>query len=159
MIPPEPGGDPLELVAVLLARGRSVAVRARGGSMRPALRDGDVITLGPLDRAPRRGEVVAARRGSLLIIHRVVRVIRVIAQGPGGVALRGDACAAGDGVFSLGELLGRAISVRRGGERLSRARLGGRGGRALGLLRPLTRAALRVAGLGRRLSDPSSRSR
>ena len=146
MIPPEPGGDPLELVAELLARGRSVAVRARGGSMRPALCDGDVITLGPLARAPRRGEVVAARRGSLLVIHRVMALV------PGGVLLRGDACAAGDGVFTNGELIGRAISARRGDERLSPVRLGGRGGRALELLRPLTRAALRAAALGRRVS-------
>ena len=146
----ERAGDPLDLLAELLGRGKSLAFCARGGSMRPALRDGDVITLAPLARPPRRGEVVAARRGGLLAVHRVVALV------PGGAVLRGDACAAEDGVFTHDELIGRAVSVRRGQVRLSAGRLGGAGGRALGLLRPLTSAVLRAVGVGRRISDKGS---
>ena len=135
-------GDPLELFAELLGRGLSVSIRARGGSMRPALEDGDVLTIAPLSpKGPVRvGEVVAARRGSLLALHRVREV-----QG-GSVRLCGDACASDDGLFDRAELLGRAVAVRRGGRALGPARLGGLQGRLLGFLRPLTRVALRVAG-------------
>ncbi len=136
-----PQGDPLDLFAELLGRGLPVTIRARGGSMRPALRDGDVLTVAPLSAPARVGEVVAARRGSLLALHRVHEV-----QG-GRVRLCGDACAQDDGFFTPGELLGRAVAVRRAGRPLAPSRLGGALGRLLGLLRPLTRAGLRVGRL------------
>jgi Peptidase S24-like len=137
-------GDRLELVAELLGRGREVKLRARGGSMRPALDDGDVLTLGPLSRAPRPGEIVAVLRGGFFAIH------RVDAANPSEARLRGDACAEADGWFAAAEVLGKVIAVQRGSRRLSAARLGGVGGFALLLLRPLTRAWLRWLGaLGR----------
>ena len=133
-----PQGDALDLLAELLGRGLPVTVKARGGSMRPALHDGDVLTVAPLAAPPRVGEVVAARRGSLLALHRVAAV-----QG-GSVRLCGDACAHDDGLFSPAELLGRAVAVRRAGRLLGPGRLGGPLGRLLGLLRPLTRTGLRA---------------
>jgi hypothetical protein len=131
-------GDSLDLFAELLGRGLPVTLKARGGSMRPALQDGDVLTVAPLAGPARVGEVVAARRGGLLALHRVSEV-RADA-----VRLCGDACARDDGLFTPDELLGRAVAVRRAGRPLATARLGGPLGRLLGMLRPLTRAGLRV---------------
>ena len=136
-------GDPLDLFAELLGRGLPVTILARGGSMRPALRDGDVLTVAPLSGPARVGEVVAARRGRLLALHRVHEV-----QG-GRVRLCGDACAQDDGFFTPGELLGRAVAVRRAGRTLTPLRLGGAWGRLLGFLRPLTRAGIRAERLMR----------
>jgi hypothetical protein len=136
--PTEPRGDPLDLFAELLGRGLPVTIRARGGSMRPALRDGDVLTVAPLRGPLLVGEVVAARRGGLLALHRVREV-----QG-GRVRLCGDACAQDDGFFEPAEVLGRAVAARRGDRALAAARLGGAAGWMLGLLRPLTRVALRA---------------
>ena len=138
-----PRGDPLDLLAELLGRGLPVTIKARGGSMRPALRDGDVLTVAPLPGPVRVGEVVAARRGSQLSLHRVREVQA------GRVRLCGDACAHDDGFFEPSELLGRAVAVRREGRPLAPARLGGAVGRLLGLLRPLTRAGLRAERLMR----------
>ena len=84
--------------------------RVRGGSMRPALRDGDLVLLS-LARAPaRRGEVVVTRgpHGNL-IIHRVVE------SGPDAVITRGDACPANDLPVPPGRVLLHALAVRRRG--------------------------------------------
>jgi hypothetical protein len=82
-----------ELAAELLERGREVKLRARGNSMFPLIRDGDLLTLSSLARAPQRGEVIAAIRGSQLLIHRVLRADEQ------GVVLQGDALLIADGWF------------------------------------------------------------
>jgi hypothetical protein len=134
-------GDRTDLLAELLGRGLRARLRARGGSMRPALHDRDVVTLAPLQGVPRPGTVVAARRAGQLYLHRVVSASAEAAW------LRGDACSRGDGPFAPAELLGAAVAVERGGRLLGAARLGGPVGRALGLLVPLTRLWLRATGL------------
>jgi hypothetical protein len=85
-----------ELAAELLERGREVKLRARGNSMFPLIRDGDLLTLRSLDRAPQPGEVVVAIRGCQLLIHRVLRADEQ------GVVLQGDALLVPDGWFSFG---------------------------------------------------------
>lgn len=149
----------------LLARGAHASLRARGGSMWPALRDGDVLTVAPLTHPPVRGEVVAALRDGALTVHRVHRT------GDGGsdnenetqnpsnsgtagssarasVFLRGDALAREDPPFQPEQLIGRVVRARRAGREIPP--LFWRGPVPL-LLRPLTRAALRLA---RRLRAP-----
>ena len=101
------------------------------------------LSLMPLAKAMGDATEALAERlgpaaGSLLSLHRV-REVR-----GGRVRLCGDACARDDGFYEPSELLGRAVAVRRAGRPLATARLGGPLGRLLGLLRPLTRAGLRV---------------
>ncbi|MBV9849192.1 MAG: S24/S26 family peptidase [Armatimonadetes bacterium] len=66
-----------DLAAELLARGHAVRLRALGGSMRPWMRPGVVVTLVPVaDRAGLRiGEVVLAICDGRPTLHRIVRVM------------------------------------------------------------------------------------
>lgn len=103
----------LEPLLELLARGRSVSLRARGASMRPFVRDGDVVLLSPpgdLTRLP-AGELLLALRGGALRLHRAVRVDRVALR----VELRGDALRESDGWFEARELVAHVRALTRGG--------------------------------------------
>lgn len=100
-----------DFVAAVLERGVPFRFTARGSSMRPFIRSGDVLTLSPLrGRAPRLGEVVAGRTGGdRLVVHRVV------AAGAGTCELRGDNCPGSDGSVPLEAVLGVVTRVERRG--------------------------------------------
>jgi signal peptidase I len=74
----------LAVTAVLFV-GRYVPVRVKGGSMRPALRHGDVVLV-RRDVMPAEGEIALLRSGPAFVLHRV-RVVR----GNGALVTRGDA--------------------------------------------------------------------
>jgi len=57
-----------------------------GGSMRPALRPGDVVVFRRVGRVPAVGDMAVFEHGSTLVVHRVVGVAR-----GGGLHTRGDA--------------------------------------------------------------------
>jgi hypothetical protein len=104
----------LELMRAVLARGLPFRFCARGWSMAPFIRDGDVITVSPLGRGlPRVGEVVAFVRpgGGHLVVHRVV------ARRDSALFIRGDSvpeCA--DGIIPPENLLGQVTRVTRNGQ-------------------------------------------
>lgn len=76
--------------------------------MRPFIVDGSVVELTAPPARLRRGQIVAARRGSALVIHRV--------HSPGPpVVLRGDNNRQEDRPFSSAEVLGVARRVRTPG--------------------------------------------
>ena len=103
----------LELMRAVLDRGAPFRFRARGWSMAPLIRDGDVITVSPLGRAaPGIGDVVAfVQPGSgKVVVHRMVARCR------GGVIVHGDAMPGGvDGIVAASNLLGRVTRVERCG--------------------------------------------
>jgi GNAT superfamily N-acetyltransferase len=86
-------------------------VRVSGGSMRPLLVPGCVLTVLPCDPAVLRvGDVVVARAGDRAIAHRLV------ARRPDGtLVLRGDALPTCDPPVAPGDVLGRAVRLRRSG--------------------------------------------
>lgn len=102
------------LLADVLARGVPFRFEAKGHSMIPFIRDGDVLTIAPLrDRRARFGEVVAfagPTRG--LIVHRVV------ARKPGGYLIRADNSYAPDGVVPASGIYGAVTRVERRGRRV-----------------------------------------
>ena len=112
----------LEVLQAALARGLALRLCAHGVSMAPQIRDGDVLTVVPLEgRHPRLGEVVACvlPANGRLVFHRVVEC------GEAGWLLRGDNCRDSDGAITTGEVLGAVASVERDGREV---RLGsGRG--------------------------------
>ena len=101
------------VTAELLDTGLAVRFRARGTSMRPAIEDGDLMTVAPVDEAAIRiGDVVLFRQGQRPIAH---RVRRIVAGGPGRVALvlRGDANGADDAPIEPAQVLGRVVAIER----------------------------------------------
>ena len=67
--------DLVELLRAVLARGAPFRFRAKGASMGPFIRDGDLVTVLPLSRRPPGlGDVVAFVRPNTggLVLHRVV---------------------------------------------------------------------------------------
>jgi len=105
----------LDLMQSVLARGSSFRFKAKGWSMSPFIRDGDVITVSPLaGKVPRVGEVVAFTRpdNGGLVVH------RIIAKQGSHVLVRGDGVAEfADGLVPLSNLLGRVSRVERDGRR------------------------------------------
>jgi hypothetical protein len=105
-----------ELMRAVLDAGKDFRFRAKGFSMSPFIRDGDVLTVKPLrGAAPRKGDVVAFLHPGTgtVAVHRVVRV------DSGLFYLKGDNAPDGDGGLSPESLLGRVIRVERAGSRLS----------------------------------------
>lgn len=103
----------LELMRAVLARSVPFRFRARGWSMDPFIRDGDVITISPLRGVlPRVGEVVAfAWSGTpSVVVHRVVG-----RRGTGSL-IRGDGVPEyADGIIPPQNVLGRVTRVERNG--------------------------------------------
>lgn len=129
---PEPNSDPrlfvinaeelplsgqavLELMRGVLDRGKPFRFRARGWSMAPFIRDGDVITVSAFTHSqPGTGDVVAfIRPGSgSLVVHRVV------ARGSHSALIQGDnGLEYQDGIIPSENLLGRVTRVERNGHR------------------------------------------
>ncbi len=102
-----------EACAALLSSGQLVRFRATGLSMDPTIRDGDVLTVEPVDLGEvRPGEILLYRAAQGVVAHRLMRCETVEAQLL--YVLRGDASGTCDPPVSVGELLGRVTAVRRG---------------------------------------------
>ena len=103
----------LELMRAVLEKEVPFRFKARGWSMAPFIRDGDVITVARLDHSkPSIGEVVAFVRPEAgnLVVH------RIIARYAAAVLLQGDSFATcADGLVPLENLLGRVAHVERRG--------------------------------------------
>lgn len=113
----------VDVVSDLLRRGHSVRFRANGGSMHPTIREGEAITVAPVQPAEiRRGEVILYRVGRGVIAHRVARV----AHRPDGTLVfvpRGDASQSRDDPVEGTAILGRVVTVERNGRALDPAAL------------------------------------
>ncbi len=135
-----------ELLRAVLAKGRPFRFRARGWSMSPFIKDGDVVTVAPLaGRRPRTGHVVAFLHPGTgnVAIHRVVRMK------DGRFSVRGDNAYDPDGLLTADRILGVVTRIERDG-RLVR----GAGRAASSAVALLSRTGALVRGLtvSRRLS-------
>lgn len=106
-------GFPLAgLMRDVLGRGKPFRFEARGASMYPAVRDGDVVTVAPFaGGAPRTGDVVA-------FVHEAtggVRLHRIVGVEAGRFLVKGDNALASDGALDREALLGLVVGVERGG--------------------------------------------
>jgi len=136
-----------ELVGELLARGERATFRVTGHSMHPTIADGDVITVrGATADELRIGDIVAFRRGEMLVVHRVIEVST--SEGARSeFRTAGDGNLMEDGIQPGDALLGRVTLVKghRGEWNPQRpvARLAGRW-RVILAKHPRTRSALRI---------------
>ena len=99
----------------LLRSGRGVRFRATGTSMHPAIRDGELVTVEPVDAsAVRRGDVVLFRSARGLTAHRVTRVV-ARPDASQYFVLRGDNTGESHEHVATTSVLGCVIGVERGG--------------------------------------------
>jgi hypothetical protein len=101
------------LAAEVLGQGARLAFRARGGSMRPWIREGDLLTAAPLEAGGLRlGEIALYRtEAGALLAH------RVIGQGQGHWLARGDAAWGPVEIVPMEWVLGRVVLRQRRGRR------------------------------------------
>jgi uncharacterized repeat protein (TIGR01451 family) len=104
------------LCEAALEAGARVRFRARGQSMKPNVRDGDVVEIEPAEqRDLRRGDIVLRRRGGQMLLHRAIGTDGAT----GEIITRGDAGLADD--LPADAVLGKVISIERGTRRSSTA--------------------------------------
>jgi signal peptidase I len=113
--------DFLEQARQLLSRSLPVELRMSGSSMRPAIEDGDVVTIEPITDEPiRQGDIVLYHsRFDTAVIHRVVRIDKSAER---SILTRGDSAAQNDLPVSVHRILGRVKLVERAGERIDMIR-------------------------------------
>lgn len=104
-----------ELSSEMLRSGVSVRFRARGASMSPLVRDGDVVLVRPVEPGSIRvGDVVMVSLGpARVLVHRVVERV----TGPDGTrfTVQGDQVVRPDGTIPAAQVYGRVASIERGG--------------------------------------------
>jgi signal peptidase I len=106
----------------LLSRSLPIELRMSGSSMRPAIEDGDIITIEPIAEIPiRQGDIVLYHsRFDTAVIHRIVRVDRSATDR--SIITRGDAASQNDLAVPLHRVLGKVKLVERAGERIDMIR-------------------------------------
>jgi hypothetical protein len=134
----------LDLTAELLSRGTTVRFRPSGRSMYPSIREGELITVEPVQPSdvelgdiilyrvdrdrPTQSSVLSPQSSSGLIAHRVIGTERK--QGastqssvlsPHHFLLRGDASLSCDKPVEARQILGRVASVEREGRAINLA--------------------------------------
>jgi signal peptidase I len=103
----------LDLSERLLEDGYRVRFRANGMSMQPTIRDGDAVTVGPVDPADVTcGEILLYRRRQRAIANRVVDVHRS-GSTIAAFVLRGDAKAACDAPVAPEQVVGTVVAIER----------------------------------------------
>ena len=101
--------DLFQLAHEVLARGQSLRFTARGGSMRPAIRHGDEITVAAV--AP---EAIVA--GDILMVDGAppkIHRAQGINKTRGEVITQGDGCASADQPNPLSSVIGKVVQVDR----------------------------------------------
>jgi len=108
--------DFYELTKDLLARGACLRFQARGGSMYPLIRDGDILEVQPIEVGKVRvGDVIFFRghRGNMLA-HRLVRMTQAENGEPTLIA-KGDTASQFDQPVRPEQLFGKVTSIERRG--------------------------------------------
>jgi len=95
----------------LLEEGKTLKVKADGYSMYPAIKPGSVILIEPLPEniSPSPGEIIAWKRQSGFVVHRLVRIIKD--SDSTAYITRGDSCAGEDNPVTRNQVAGRVIRV------------------------------------------------
>ena len=104
-----------DLAADVIRRFGALRLRVNGFSMLPSIWPGDIACVSRV-AAYRPGDVVLFSRKGRLFIHRVVEM------SGGAVVTRGDSMLDADPPVRAGDLLGRVVSIERGGSRVAVAR-------------------------------------
>lgn len=101
-------------MAGVLARGAALRFRARGISMYPLIKDGDLLTVAPLSGTrPGRGQVLAfSKLTGGVVVHRLT------GRRGDDYLVRGDNVDDDTAVVSPGQILGQVTHIERNGRRV-----------------------------------------
>ncbi len=99
----------------LLKRGTSIRFQAKGFSMRPFIRDGDFITVSPIENSCIKiGDVVFySTAENNVIVHRVVN--KYGKDGNMKLLIKGDACFGPPERGNSQDVLGKVVAIERNG--------------------------------------------
>lgn len=91
----------------LLSEGKTIRIKAHGYSMYPSIRPGSIILIEPIavKGKPVRGEIIAIKRDTGLVVHRLVKT--VIKNGVTYYIARGDSNAYADNPVNYDKIAGR----------------------------------------------------
>jgi signal peptidase I len=108
--------DFLERSRQNLARSLTVEICMSGSSMRPAIEDGDLVTIEPIqDGRLNQGDIILYQsRYDTAVIHRIIKIER--SSNERTVITRGDAASQNDLAVPLNKILGRVKHIERAGE-------------------------------------------
>lgn len=106
----------VELARAVLRKDRPFRFRARGNSMSPFIRDGDILTVSPVpSNALTLGDIAAVIHPETrkLVIHRVMDLSET------SVVIRGDNSPSADKPIARSDILGRVSRIERNGRGVS----------------------------------------
>jgi polysaccharide export outer membrane protein len=104
----------LNISAGLLQEGYSIEFRATGSSMYPTIKDGEMITVQPVEISNiKTGDIVLYRNRTGVIAHRVIYV-----KGTDQLLLCGDSSNSFDAPVMPEQILGKVTSIKRGGRKI-----------------------------------------
>ena len=113
---PLSGAALIDLMTAVLGKGHAFRFLAKGFSMTPFIKDGDVVTVYPfLGRKVRLGEVVAfiSPQTQSLAVHRIIKKKQT------GYLLQGDNVPEVDGTVPAEKILGFVARVERQGKNIN----------------------------------------
>jgi signal peptidase I len=106
--------DLILLLREVIGKGAVLRFQARGYSMSPFIKHGDIITVAPLKNSIKTGDVVAfIGNGKKLIVHRIIGKIK------NSFVIKGDNLSEADGVIPENNILGYVRKVERDGTNIS----------------------------------------
>ena len=117
MINRKKSGEILKNVGfTLLSEGKTIRIKAHGYSMYPCIKPGSLILIEPIKIKgnPVPGEIIAIKRESGLIVHRLSHII--VNNGITTYIARGDSNALEDGPITIGKIAGRIVGAESTGE-------------------------------------------
>ncbi len=100
----------------LLSEGKTIRIKAHGYSMYPCIKPGSLRLIEPIKIKgnPVPGEIIAVKRESGLVVHRLSRI--VVTSGITTYIARGDSNALEDDPITIGRIAGRVVGAESTGE-------------------------------------------
>lgn len=107
----------LKLGREILKKGKSIRFQVRGWSMRPFIRDGDVIFVSPIENSSfKTGDVVLySTEGNKVIVHRIIKKDKK--DGRMTLLVKGDATSGFADKVDVKNVLGKVTAVERDGRK------------------------------------------
>jgi signal peptidase I len=98
----------------LLAEGTTIRVKTDGYSMYPFIKPGAIILIEPLkeESVPVPGEIIAWKRESGFVVHRLVRIVK--SWNEIMYITRGDSCSFEDQPVSKEQIAGKVVRIETG---------------------------------------------